>query len=111
MRSRLEERSLIKAANCFFEAEMFSVLKHHRKMRNTRETRRRACEVLLWWFRVLWEVAPVSGWTGVYDWVGHFHVMKLLAICGKEKQLLGGFYLRTAQTAHVKQPGVSAKQP
>lgn len=54
MRSRHEEHSLIKAANWFFEAEMFSALKHHRKMRNTREIRRRAGETLLWWFRESW---------------------------------------------------------
>lgn len=59
MRSRHEEHSLIKAANCFFEAEMFSVLKDHRKMRNTREIRRRACEVLLW-FRGLQLGRPLS---------------------------------------------------
>lgn len=59
-------------------------------MRNTREIQRRACEALLWWFRVLWEVEPVSGWTGAtlsahrYNWVGAVTLLRRFYLRGRE---------------------------
>lgn len=81
MRSRHEERSLIKAANWFFEAEMFSVLKHHREMRNTREIRRRAPEALLWRFRESWGGGARQRVDRGDNWVGRRRVSTMLARC------------------------------